>query len=255
MDYFHQSRSQPFRVQQFARRELGRLKTAEETAPHHKHFYTSSVMEYIVPRPKAEAFEAWYGRLRQAAQYHSGFLRADLGTPLDCDDGVMKYYSIIHFASSSQLDLWLTSEVRQRFFKEGESLFLAYRFKSFTTGLEGWFSIQGGSSRSLGPPRWKQILSVVLGLYPTVILQGMAFSALGVMQGWPLPTAMLVNNLITSSLLTWVVMPRISRFLKFWLRPAYSFPSRRVDWVGAGIVLSLLIFYVVLFNWLQKLDL
>jgi len=212
-------------------------------------------MEYIVPKTNAEAFEAWYGRLRRVAQYHSGFLRADLCTPLDCEDGVMKYYSIIHFASPSQLDLWLTCDVRQRLFHEGESLVLAYRFKSFTTGLEGWFSATSGSRGSLGPPRWKQILSVVLGLYPTVIVQGMVFSTLGIMQGWPLPTAMLVNNLITSSLLTWVVMPRVSRWLKFWLQPAYRPTSRFVDLVGAGFVLSLLILCVVLFNWLQKLNL
>ncbi len=224
-------------------------------SPHHRHFYTSSVMEYIVPEARAVAFEDWYKRLRQAAQYYSGFLRADLCTPLNCDDGVIKYYSIIHFASPGQLELWVTSEVRQQLFREGEALFLAYRFKSFTTGLEGWFSLTGGSSGSLGPPRWKQILAVVLGLYPTVIVQGMVFAALGVMQGWPLPTAMLINNLITSSLLTWVVMPRVSRLLKFWLRPAYSLPSRQVDLVGAIIVLSLLIICVVLFNWLQNLNL
>jgi hypothetical protein len=66
---------------------------------------------------------------------------------------------------------------------------------------------------------------------------------------------MLINNLITSSLLTWVVMPRVSRLFKFWLRPAYSLPSRQVDLVGAIIVLSLLIICVVLFNWLQNLNL
>ncbi|MEY3300123.1 MAG: hypothetical protein RLZZ597_3383 [Cyanobacteriota bacterium] len=224
-------------------------------SPHHRHFYTSSVMEYIVPETKAAAFENWYGRLQRVAQYHSGFLRADLCTPLNCDDGVIKYYSIIHFASPSQLELWLSSEVRHQFFKEGESLFLAYRFKSFTTGLEGWFSLHGGSSGSLGPPRWKQILSVVLGLYPTVMIQGMVFATLGVMQGWPLPTMMLVNNLITSALLTWFVMPRVSKFLRFWLRPAYSPTPRQIDLVGAAVVLSLLAACVVLFNWLQKLNL
>lgn len=223
--------------------------------PHQKHFYTSSVMEYIVPEDRAAMFEAWYEQLRQVVQYHSGFLRADLCTPLNCDDGVIKYYSIIHFASPSQLDLWLTCEARRQLFQAGETLVLAYRFKSFTTGLEGWFSLSGGSSGSLGPPRWKQILSVVLGLYPTVMAQGIVFSALGMMQGWPLSTAMLVNNLITSSLLTWVVMPRVSRLLKFWLRPAYSLTSRQVDLAGTAIVLSLLILCVVLFNWLQTINL
>lgn len=206
-----------------------------------------------MPEASTPQFEAWYARVREVAQYYSGFLRADLCPPLNCDDGVVKYYSIIHFATPSQLDLWVSSDQRQRLFKEGELIFLAYRFKSFTTGLEGWFSLQAGSGRSLGPPPWKQILAVVLGLYPTVMLQGLVFTTLGVMQGWPLPAAMLVNNLITSSLLTWVVMPRVSRLLKFWLRPAYSLTPNQVDLVGAGLVLSLLIACVVLFNWLQTL--
>lgn len=222
--------------------------------PSHKHFYSSSVMEYIVPEENAPQFEAWYGRVREVVQYYSGFLRADLCTPLNCNDGVIKYYSIIHFATPSQLDLWVSSEERLRLFKEGESIFSAYRFKSFTTGLEGWFSLGAGSGGSLGPPPWKQILAVVLGLYPTVMLQGLVFGTLGMMQGWPLPMAVLVNNLITSSLLTWVVMPRVSKFLRFWLRPAYRLTSRQIDLLGVGVVLSLLIIFVILFSWLQKLD-
>lgn len=221
--------------------------------PNHKHFYSSSVMEYIVPEENATQFEAWYGQVREVVQYYSGFLRADLCTPLNCHDGVVKYYSIVHFATPSQLDLWVSSEDRQRLFKAGEAFFLAYRFKSFTTGLEGWFSLGSGSGQSLGPPPWKQILAVVLGLYPVVMLQGIVFGALGVMQGWPWPTAVLVNNLITSSLLTWMVMPRVSAFLRFWLRPAYRLTPHRLDILGAGVVVSLLVICVILFNWLQTL--
>lgn len=221
-----------------------------------QHFYSSSVMEYIVPEDMTTQFEEWYNRVRQVAQTYSGFLRADLCPPLDCQDGVIKCYSIIHFETPKQLNAWMTSKQRQQLFRQGQSIFLAYRFKSFSTGLEGWFSSHAGAAEQhgLGPPPWKQVLAVVLGLYPTLIVQGMVFAALGMMQSWPMPTALLVNNLITSSILTWVVMPRVSQFLGFWLRPAYRLTPLQVNLLGTIVVLSILVTLMVLFNLLQKLN-
>jgi uncharacterized protein len=221
----------------------------------HRHFYSSSVMEYIVPVGLESAFQQWYTGVRQVAQNHEGFLRADLCTPLNCHDGVLKWYSIIHFASPKQLNQWLKSKERAQLFKQGQTVFLAYRFKSFSTGLEGWFSTQSGPSEQsgLGPPPWKQVLAVVLGLYPTIMVQGMIFAALGIMQNWPMPTALVVNNLITSSLLTWVVMPKVSRLLRFWLHPAYRLTTNQTNLLGTTVVLGLLGGLVILFNWLQTL--
>jgi len=110
--------------------------------------------------------------------------------------------------------------------------------------LEGWFSNQSGvngEQNDLGPPAWKQVLAVVVGLYPTIMVQGLIFSALGVMQTWPMPISMVVNNLITSSVLTGLVMPQVSRVLGFWLYPAYRLGSRRRDIAGALMVIVALI--------------
>ncbi|HIK44401.1 MAG TPA: hypothetical protein IGR64_05875 [Leptolyngbyaceae cyanobacterium M65_K2018_010] len=224
--------------------------------PDSKHFYSSSVMEYIVPESRVEAFQDWYGQVRQVVQQYPGFLRADLCSPLNCNDGVVKFYSIIHFSTPKFLNNWLKSKQRQHLFTAGQAIFLAYRFKSFSTGLEGWFSSQAGPEEqgSLGPAPWKQVLAVVLGLYPTLMVQGMVFAALGIMQSWPMPTALLINNLITSSLLTWVVMPRISRLFSFWLQPAYFLTSRQANLLGTIVVLSILGGLVILFNLLQKLN-
>ncbi|NJL47977.1 MAG: hypothetical protein HC929_11435 [Leptolyngbyaceae cyanobacterium SM2_5_2] len=221
-----------------------------------QHFYSSSVMEYIVPQESEAQFEQWYSQVRRAAATYSGFLRADLCTPLDCKDGVIKCYSIIHFETAKQLNAWVKSEERQQLFSQGQSIFLAYRFKSFSTGLEGWFSSHAGAAEqySLAPPPWKQVLAVVLGLYPTLMVQGMAFAALGLMQSWPMSTALVVNNLITSSILTWFVMPKINQLLGFWLRPAYRFTSLQVNLLGTTIVLSILGALVILFDLLQKLN-
>lgn len=212
-------------------------------------FYTSLVVEHIVPYGRGFAFRKWYARLVNATQRQPGFIRADLCPPLRCTDGIVKWYSIVHFDSPENLDRWLQSSERANLLATGREIFKTYRFKSFTTGLEGWFSNQSGVEQSsLGPPVWKQILSVVLGLYPIVMLQSILFRQLGIMQSWPLASSMIINNLITSCILSLLVMPQITHLLRFWLRPAYRLQSLKNDLIGTGIIIAAMGVMVFLFQ-------
>ncbi|MFM7426498.1 MAG: hypothetical protein ACKO7W_16145 [Elainella sp.] len=214
-------------------------------------FYSSVVLEYVVPNQQNEAFQRWYGALIRTAEAQAGFLRADPCPPLFCVGDVVKWYSIVHFDTPAHLNQWLNSPDWKIMLESGQEILKAYKFKSFTTGLEGWFA-SGASSGSLGPPSWKQILSVVLGLYPTILIQGLIFSALGIMQDWPQTVSLLINNLITSSALTWLVMPQISRLLRFWLQPAYRNAPLRTNLIGAALVLTALGMMVIVFHQIQS---
>ena len=208
-------------------------------------FYSSFVVEYIVPVGQEHRFNQWYARLVDAARQFEGYTRTDLCPPLDCGDGVVKWYYIVHFATPKALKHWLDSDTRQRLLKEGQDTFLAYRYKSFTTGLEGWFSNQSGvngEQNDLGPPGLEAGTGGGCGAVSHHYGTGVNFLVpWGVMQTWPMPISMVVNNLITSSVLTGLVMPQVSRVLGFWLYPAYRLGSRRRDIAGALMVIVALI--------------
>jgi antibiotic biosynthesis monooxygenase (ABM) superfamily enzyme len=213
-------------------------------------FYSSAFMEHIVPTTKQLAFRQWHQTLVHSIQQAKGFVQVDLHSPLECKNGVLKWYSVIHFDSPTHLNDWLTSSDRQELMKSGQEFFVTYRFKSFTTGLEGWFSHQDGAEiSSLGPSAWKQALIVVLGLYPVVFLQSKLFESLGIMQSWSYANSMLVNLIVTTIILTWFVMPQISRPLEFWLQPAYALSKGKTELMGVSTIVLAMAAMVMLFNY------
>lgn len=83
-------------------------------------------------------------------------------------------------------------------------------------GLEGWFTPPGGAAEPV-LPRWKMALVTWLGVNVAVI--GLT-RLLGPFVGsWPpIPQALFVNALVVL-LLTWVIMPLLSRLFRPWLYP------------------------------------
>ncbi|PSR15860.1 hypothetical protein C8255_20870 [filamentous cyanobacterium CCP3] len=209
----------------------------------------SVIIEYIVPSNKSWAFRSWHRRIVKSAQRSPGFLRADRYRPLAVQEGCLKWYTVLHFEQPNQLRQWLQSGDRDALLKAGRDIFTSYKFTSFETGLQGWFSDESGEELTgLGPPAWKEILAVVLGLYPIIMVQGFILDRLGVFEDWDPASAMLANNLITTCVFTLVVMPRIVRWLNFWLRPAHRRASVGVEVVGTVVTVLAMATMVYVFN-------
>ena len=82
-------------------------------------------------------------------------------------------------------------------------------------GLEAFFS---DPNRILQPPLWKMAVVTWLGVWPTVFF----VSSLGgrwLLSGWPFWLAVGIEALFVVAILTWGVMPVLTRVLKSWLIP------------------------------------
>jgi uncharacterized protein len=89
------------------------------------------------------------------------------------------------------------------------------------TGLETWVQAAGLECATMkSPPRWKMWLVSLAAVYPLVL----AFQALVVprMASLPLPLRALLFPLVLLTLLTFVVMPVVTRVLRRWLGPRHD---------------------------------
>jgi antibiotic biosynthesis monooxygenase (ABM) superfamily enzyme len=80
-------------------------------------------------------------------------------------------------------------------------------------GLESWFTSPGQPLRSL--PRWKMAIATYLGVVP--VIMGLSLTIGPVVRSWNFILNNLVFNACVVVLLTWVVMPFITRVLHRWL--------------------------------------
>jgi uncharacterized protein len=78
------------------------------------------------------------------------------------------------------------------------------------TGLEAWFR-----SPQNPPPRWKMAVATYLGVVP--VIMGLSLTIGPVVRSWNFLLNNLVFNACVVALLTWVVMPFITRILHRWL--------------------------------------
>jgi antibiotic biosynthesis monooxygenase (ABM) superfamily enzyme len=166
-------------------------------------------------KPGREAdFEGWARGIVAAARQFPGHLGASV---LDAP-GSREYHILFTFADRRSLRAWLDSDERRRWLARVDELLEADRGLQQLTGLETWFRLPGSNVPTMKPPpRWKMWLVSLVAVYPLVL----SFQVLLVprMAGLPLPLRALVFPLVLLTLMTFVVMPVVTRVLRRWLGP------------------------------------
>jgi uncharacterized protein len=158
-------------------------------------------------------YEAWLQTLLRDATTLPGYLGAQITRPLN---GQREYTSVFRFDSVANLRVFETSALRRRALESVIDLVETDGAWQTHTGLEFWFTPPSGTVVAQ-PSRWRMALLMIIVVYGLVLSIG---SLVGLVLGaWPSPARLLVTIIIEVALMTWVLMPRLTRWLARWIYP------------------------------------
>ncbi|MBD2124233.1 antibiotic biosynthesis monooxygenase [Trichocoleus sp. FACHB-262] len=167
-----------------------------------------------VTRGKEREFEALLEQIISTASTFEGYLGSSVFRPSGQDDH--EYRIIFKFDHLENLQRWEHSSVRQRFLNQARNLTVDAGTFSIITGLETWFTLPAKPGM-LPPPRYKMVL--VSGIAIFGINQILAVLPLAWLAQLPSVLRLLILVFLTTTLMTYVVMPRLTKLLAWWLYP------------------------------------
>lgn len=192
---------------------------------------TVSIRREVDPDRIAEA-TVWVQTGVNLANRYQGFLGSGWVRAGEDSD---VWHMLYRFANEETLEAWERSPERAWWLEMGRGFVRAERARR-RTGIEGWFDdpatgsvpavtdgAAAGGEPSLppAPPRWKQAVSIWLGFFPV----NLAFAVLvaAFVPAWedvPLALRVLVTTLVLTPIMTYWVLPWVTRMLRGWLAPA-----------------------------------
>jgi len=159
------------------------------------------------------AYEAWLRRLIADAGSMPGFLGAKVEPPTGTPS---VYTSVFRFDGVDTLRAFEESDLRRRALAEVGDLVEADAVWSRLTGLELWFTPPPGTVIPQ-PSRLRMAVVMIVVVYGLVLSIGQLVAA--VLASAPGPVRLLVTIVIEVFLMTYVLMPRLTRLLAKWIYP------------------------------------
>src|SRR5215468_2863357 len=155
---------------------------------------TATVTRRVKPVHE-DAYEQFLAGISGAAKAFPGYLGEEVFRPAGGPGG--EYRIVYRFDSPAHLRAWLDSPERAAWLAPAEP--------------------------GAPPPPYKMAILTWAAIFPLITLVVLASAPL--IGPWPLAARLAVTTLVTVSVMTWVVMPRVTRLLRRWLYPAGASPA------------------------------
>jgi antibiotic biosynthesis monooxygenase (ABM) superfamily enzyme len=160
-------------------------------------------------RPGADAaFTDWVERLTGSASRATGHEGTSV---LSAANSVR--FILLRFASHADLEAWQATFEYAFLMREANATSQGGEAAQVRSGFETWFTLPDLPVPSAPPPKWKMALLTWLCLLPMVVALSYLLAPLRL----PFLANVALSTAIPVSMLTWVLMPRLTRVLYFWL--------------------------------------
>jgi uncharacterized protein len=174
---------------------------------------TTTVTRRVRPGHEA-AYEQFLQGIIGAASEFPGHLGVEVIRPHSPATG--EYRTVYRFDTGEHLRAWLDSEEHSAWLERAEPHVIGPMQTSFVTGLETWFTLPG-SIGAAPPPPYKMALVTWITIFPLITLIVALTGPL--LDGLPVAVRLGITTAIAVPVMTWVLMPRVTRLLRSWLYP------------------------------------
>lgn len=179
--------------------------------------HVTAVISHTVKPGLVSAYEDWMHRIIPVAKGFPGYLgvnilRPDAGTPSD-------YVIVLHFDKCDHLLKWLNSPERSDLISQARPLIQDKESVQVLTGLETWFVLPKRPMRS-PPPRYKMALLTWMGVFTTLTVVGRLIQM--VLAPFPPLLTQFITVGAVVFILTYLIMPYLTRLFYRWLYPKQS---------------------------------
>jgi antibiotic biosynthesis monooxygenase (ABM) superfamily enzyme len=157
-------------------------------------------------------YELALADLQTAAHDTPGYL----GTNVVHEPGTREYVSIVRFDSLANLKRWEARGLRERWQEERlGDIVEGPAEERRAEGLEFWFEAPKHPARAPSPHKMAIVLIAIVWCIATAFALGLG----PILAPLPVPLRILVGASVQVCLMTYIIMPRVTRLLASWLFP------------------------------------
>ena len=182
------------------------------------------IVKRIAKKDKIKEFEEWLSGISKEVSRQEGSMGIDIIRPISNANSISKpeYVIIFRFNNYENLAKWENLPIRKEWLQKGRKLAEADPDVQKLTGLEFWFTPHFKDETSpviplRPPPRYKMMIvtiPVISVLISTLVPQ---IYVLTEMLSIPFQIRIVISITITVVLMTYVIMPLLTKLLRHWL--------------------------------------
>ena len=183
------------------------------------------IVRRIAKKDKIKEFEEWLSGISKEVSRQEGSIGIDIIRPTPNttnSKSKSEYVVIFRFNSYDNLEKWEKSPIRNEWLQKGRKLAESDPDVQKMTGLEFWFTpyFKDESSPLIPlqpPPRYKMVIVTIPVISILLLTLVPQINFLTEMLSIPFPVRLVIALTIIVLLMSYVIMPLLTKLLKFWL--------------------------------------